>query len=744
MSGAPRRIGRYEVIRPIAAGDTAELFLAKQTGLEGFERVVFIKRIRDELAAEEKFVKAFLEEARLVAKLSHPNIVEVYDLGKDGEAYFVAMEYVQGRTLTRVASRAMELGARLTPQFVARCISEICAGLQFAHTMSDASGKNQRIVHGGISPRKVIVAFSGVSKLRDFGIAKAATILAETNVGLFKGRYAYLSPEQVKRMDLDARSDVFALGILLYELLTGAHPFKRGNSILTLTAIAEEKHTPVADAREDLPDKLVEIVERTLFKKRSKRFASAAELQAALEDYLGEAPRCDSVEIRRTMNTLFEEELIPGAALMDIPGVGEVILPESDAATVARKQIIPDDTTTIGPKMTVPIDADTEIAPFLDQDTDLGAEATLNQSFEQEETAIPIADIPTHHLPREESAIEVGYSQILSDPSVIRDPAETGAEHEMIPNEYSLSFSQSLSGAISDAFAEFEVAPPPRAPSPPPPPAPKKKDVPVILPFDALTPLEPDPPGTPRPKREIVEVHRPGPQAPTEFRSDLADQAAAILAGVEPVVNIPHLPSIIRVRSDDDAPIEVIAPQVFNVPSPPISPPPPLTLPPREPTNPALAVQKLSLPLPAQLSETAEFHASRVAQAPVPEPIAQLGPNHPRPVEPIRQASTLIAGLPPKVLLAVTAALLVVAFMLLMLTMRPESGVRVNVRSTPANATVTVNGQTQPTQTPLTFEGKPGATYQVRVEKVGFVPAYKTIIIPLGSRNVLVEVDLQK
>lgn len=737
MSGAPRRIGRYEVIRPIAAGDTAELFLAKQTGLEGFERVVFIKRIRDELAAEEKFVKAFLEEARLVAKLSHPNIVEVYDLGKDGEAYFVAMEYVQGRTLTRVASRATELGARLTPPFVARCISEICAGLQFAHTMSDASGRNQRIVHGAISPRKVIVAFSGVSKLRDFGIAKAATILAETNVGLFKGRYAYLSPEQVKRMELDARSDVFALGILLYELLTGAHPFKRGNSILTLTAIAEEKHTPVADAREDLPQKLAEIVERALSKKRSKRFASAAELQAALEDYLGEAPRCDSVEIRRTMNILFEEELIPGAALLDIPGVGEVVLPESDAATVARKQIIPDDTTTIGPKMSVPIDADTEIAPFLDQDTDLGAEATLNQSFESE-TDIPIADIPTRNLPaREESAIEVGYSQILSDPSVIRDPAETGAELGVIPNEYSLSFSQSLSGAISDAFAEFELAPVRPVSTPPK----KKKEEPAPLPLEALTPLEPDPPGTPRPKREIVEVHRPGPQAPTEFRSDLADQAAAILAGVEPVVNIPHLPSIIRVRADDDAPIEVVAPQVFNIPSPP----PPLTLPPREPTNPALAVQKLSLPLPAQLPETAEFQAPRVDHGAVPEPIAQLAPHHhPRPSEPIHQASTLIAGLPPKVLLAVTAALLVVAFTLLMLTMRPDSGVRVNVRSTPPNATVTVNGQTQQTQTPLTFEGKPGATYQVRVEKVGFVPAYKTIIIPLGSRNVLVEVDLQK
>src|SRR5688500_17272962 len=121
LGGQPRRIGRYEVIRPIAAGDTAELFIAKQTGLEGFERVVFIKRIRDELASTEAFVKAFLDEARLVAKLAHINIVEIYDLGQDGEAYFIAMEYVQGRTLARVAARVRETGGQLTPQFVARC-----------------------------------------------------------------------------------------------------------------------------------------------------------------------------------------------------------------------------------------------------------------------------------------------------------------------------------------------------------------------------------------------------------------------------------------------------------------------------------------------------------------------------------------------------------------------------------------------------------------------------------------------
>src|SRR5262249_7692487 len=155
------------------------------------------------------------------------------DLGKDGEAYFVAMEYVQGRTLARVAHKAREKKQRLPPWFIARSIAEICGGLQYAHTMVDAGGRTQNIIHGAISPKKILVSFTGITKIRDFGIAKAATILAET--GILKGRYGYMSPEQVRRKDLDARSDVFALGTILYELLVGRHPFKRGNSILTLT-----------------------------------------------------------------------------------------------------------------------------------------------------------------------------------------------------------------------------------------------------------------------------------------------------------------------------------------------------------------------------------------------------------------------------------------------------------------------------------------------------------------------------
>jgi serine/threonine-protein kinase len=747
VGGQPRRIGRYEVVRPIAAGDTAELFLAKQTGLEGFERIVFIKRIRDELASEEAFVRAFLDEARLVAKLAHSNIVEVYDLGKDGDAYFIAMEYVQGRTLGRLAARAREVGAQLPPQFVARCVSEICAGVHYAHTMVDSNSLPQNIVHGAITPRKIIVSFTGVSKVRDFGIAKAATILAETHVDLFKGRYSYLSPEQIKRVPLDARSDVFALGVILYELVTGSHPFKRGNSILTLTAIAEERHTPIKKARRDLSEKLTETIDRALSKKRSNRFNTAEELQLALEDYLTEAPRCDSVEVRRLMKELFNDELVPGDGVLEIPGVGEVILPEGDAPTTARKFIVPDDTTTIDPRVNVPGDTDTEIAPLVDDATDFGK---LSSDFDQEATAIPVPDAPTGQLGNLDDIenideIEVGFSAMISNPVVV-DPAESSVSEispisvpEFQHSEVSVS-DPDVTGAIQDAFAEFAPAPsiPPDDTGLEVPAARPREADPIALPADALMPLDPSTDGG-KPKREIKEIYRPGPQAPTEFRSDLAEQAAAALAGVvDAPVFIPTLPSIIRVRSDDDEPkVQVVAPQVFSVP------PPPAAVKVSQPTPPP---QKLVLPMPSEapdprLSESTgtmnvieAVSASITPPAPpvaTPPPAAQNG------------AAGLIAGLPPKLLLAVTGALLIVAFALLLLTLGGD-GVRVNVRSTPEGAQITVNGQTQKDLTPCVFEGKAGATYQVRFEKEGFLPAYKTIIIPQGSRNVLVEVTLEK
>lgn len=324
----------------------AELFLARQVGMEGFERIVAIKRILAHLAHDEDFINMFRDEARIVAKLSHPNIVQIYDLGKSNDTYFIAMEYIPGRNLASVAKKIRKVGAKLKPEYFARCVAEACAGLHYAHTRQDLDGKPLGIVHRDVSPQNVIVAFSGGVKLVDFGIAKAATKIAHTRAGVLKGKYAYMSPEQIRGEEIDARSDLFAVGIVLYELLCGKRPFEKENSIQTLKAIVQEKPGDCRELNPEIPKALADIIDRCLAKRRDERFQSAQEVQMALEDYLvGSKTRVHNVVISEWLQELFKEELAkggPGGSMMVLKGLGEVILPDADDQK-ARSEERPED-----------------------------------------------------------------------------------------------------------------------------------------------------------------------------------------------------------------------------------------------------------------------------------------------------------------------------------------------------------------------------------------------------------------
>ncbi|MCA9553884.1 MAG: protein kinase, partial [Myxococcales bacterium] len=312
----------------------AELFLAKQVGMEGFERVVAIKRILAHLAYDEEFINMFRDEARIVAKLTHPNIVQIYDLGKADDSYFIAMEYIPGRNLSSVAKKARAREEKLPPTYIARCVGQACEGLHYAHTRADMNGRPLRIVHRDVSPQNIIVSFEGTVKLVDFGIAKAATKIAHTRAGVLKGKYAYMSPEQIRGEEVDARSDLFAAGIVLYELLCGRRPFEKENSIQTLKAIVQERHRDCRDLNADIPDALAEIIDRALEKDRNRRYQDAQELQIALEDFvLGAGERVNNLTIKTWVRDLFEEELSrEQGGTMVFQGVGEVILPEADEA----------------------------------------------------------------------------------------------------------------------------------------------------------------------------------------------------------------------------------------------------------------------------------------------------------------------------------------------------------------------------------------------------------------------------
>ncbi len=329
----PTNIGPYEVIRKIATGGMAELYLAKSTGVGGFEKIVAVKRILAHLAHDSEFIEMFRDEAKIAAALNHPNIVQVIANGTDDETEYIAMEYISGRNLSSVAKRVKAKGQKMPPVYVARCLAQACEGLHYAHHMTDAEGKPLQIIHRDVSPQNIIVAFTGQVKLVDFGIAKAATRAAHTRAGVLKGKYAYMSPEQIRGELIDSRSDLFAVGIVLYELVAGRRPFEKDNSIQTLKSIVQERHADPRELEPSLPESLVQIIDKALSKKRDERFQTAQEIQIALEDFVADSrERASNLQISQWLGDLFAEDLAKGkGATVSLKGIGDVVLPEVEA-----------------------------------------------------------------------------------------------------------------------------------------------------------------------------------------------------------------------------------------------------------------------------------------------------------------------------------------------------------------------------------------------------------------------------
>jgi len=293
-----KTIGRYQLLARLASGGMAEIYLARQTGIGGFEKLVVVKCILPHLAREKTFVEMFLDEAVIAAQLNHPNIVQIYDLGQADQDYYIAMEYLEGESLGHLASEGTRLGKPLPPNLAAGIVAQICDGLAYAHTFEDEQGRALGIVHRDISPHNVIVLFSGMVKIVDFGIAKAATKAHQTKVGTLKGKLAYMSPEQCMGSKVDARSDIFSLGVVLWELLTRKRLFKRDVEPAMIRAIMDEPIPKVSELRAELPTGLAEIADRALNKKPEERFQNSAEMATALRNFLkGESGEAGPVQI---------------------------------------------------------------------------------------------------------------------------------------------------------------------------------------------------------------------------------------------------------------------------------------------------------------------------------------------------------------------------------------------------------------------------------------------------------------
>ncbi|HEX8953048.1 MAG TPA: serine/threonine-protein kinase [Polyangia bacterium] len=303
----PRPFGKYLLLRQLAVGGMAEVYLARQSGPAGFEKECVIKRILPALAADQQFVNMFLDEARIAARLSHPNIVQIFDLGSIGEGdYFLAMEHVHGVDLQQIEEAEAQRGGRIPLSVAVRIASNVAEGLEHAHRATDGRNQPLGLVHRDVTPSNVIVSFDGVGKILDFGIAKAVAKKGRTEVGVIKGKIPYMSPEQVQGEPLDFRSDIFSLGTMIYELTTGHKPFEgEGPADLSMKILHDEPRAPDFYV-ERFPSTLSDLIERAMAKKPADRFQSARELHEALEEFLLHAGiRATSHDVAAYLDGLF-------------------------------------------------------------------------------------------------------------------------------------------------------------------------------------------------------------------------------------------------------------------------------------------------------------------------------------------------------------------------------------------------------------------------------------------------------
>jgi eukaryotic-like serine/threonine-protein kinase len=299
-----KRLGKYVLLRRLAVGGMGEVYLARQEGPAGFSKPVVVKQILPRLARDMNFVELFLNEARLAAQVNHPNVVQVFDLGSAAGGYFIAMEFVHGASLRGLQRKLRDAGRSLPPALALNICFQVLNGLHAAHTLLDEKGKPMPVIHRDVSPENVLVGFNGTVKLTDFGVAKAITA-AGPRSGVVRGHVGYISPEQIHTRPLDARSDVFAVGVILYELLSGGHPFAGDSPEARVRSILAKTPPPLAD--HGVNSSMTAVVERALQKERDSRFATAAEMASALEGLLrGVGASASTTELNRFLISLYE------------------------------------------------------------------------------------------------------------------------------------------------------------------------------------------------------------------------------------------------------------------------------------------------------------------------------------------------------------------------------------------------------------------------------------------------------
>ncbi len=344
-------LGKYRLVAELGRGGMAEVFLALVHGVAGFSKLMVIKRLRSHLSEEHEFLQMFLDEARLAAKLSHPNIVQTIEVGEDKGEFFISMEYLEGQPLNRILRRC---GDRVTMAMALRILCDTLAGLHHAHNLTDYDGTALRVVHRDATPHNIFVTYMGQVKVVDFGIAKAAISVAETRTGVLKGKVSYMAPEQARGEDVDQRADVFSVGCCMWEVLTGQRVWKGKSDIQILNAImANEDAIPSPQTlKPDIPDGLAQICMKALAFKTENRHQTALELKLDIEDFL------DGIGDKTTVSMAsaiiaerFEKERAKLRVLIDeqIRSVGTVPTGEWNQVNIPRLPATPPSLASVPP-----------------------------------------------------------------------------------------------------------------------------------------------------------------------------------------------------------------------------------------------------------------------------------------------------------------------------------------------------------------------------------------------------------
>lgn len=306
----PRSFGKYYLLELINVGGMAEVFKAKMFGVEGFEKIVAIKKILPEVAEDAEFIRMFIDEAKIAVRLQHPNIVQILELGKIEDSYFIAMELVNGKDLKTIRKRLKRVELLMPVEQSAYIISQVCDGLDYAHRKTDDKMNSLNIVHRDISPQNMIVSYEGTVKLIDFGIAKAKSKSTKTQAGMLKGKFSYMSPEQVSGQPIDRRSDIFSLGVVFFEMLTGKRLFLGKNDVETLEKIRKAEVPPPSVFNSSVPPELDRIVLKALSKDRDERYQWASEFSDDLKKFsFSTSKNFSRQDMMNFMSEFFADEL---------------------------------------------------------------------------------------------------------------------------------------------------------------------------------------------------------------------------------------------------------------------------------------------------------------------------------------------------------------------------------------------------------------------------------------------------